>query len=134
MPTASITKVETVKSGVNADLFDPIADPLTLRMTLKFSADVMKLAKPTMLLTYQLIEFQTDTVFEQWAPWHTIPGTSAYAWVDLPSVYSLGLTWIPCGIFGFRGAVEVYDNYSTIIDAFDVSGVHWFHVKPVFFI
>lgn len=136
MLTVKITNVETVKGNTNANLFHPFNDPITLRLTISFSPDVLKLPQPTVAITYQIIELRTDQVFEQWRFFHTIGFQSIYAWVVLPTAHQLGLNWVGSDIFGFRGAAELYSFQGSAglktIDGHDVSPTHWFRVEAVF--
>ena len=136
MPTAKITKIETVKAGMNSDFFNPFGDPITLRMTINYSADIFQLPGPTVWQTFQIIELRTNTVFEQWRFQDAIKWPVTYSWVDLPTAQGLGLDWTASDIFGFRGAVEVFswqgEDGLVSTEAFDVSHIHWFRLAAVF--
>jgi hypothetical protein len=137
MATVKITNVETVKNGVNANLFNPFSDPITLRLTIEFSLSLPEQRlRPVIQVTFQIIELRTNQVFEDWR--FQIKPTPAgnYVWIDLPTADDLGLNWTGSDIFGFRGAVELFSNQGArglkSIDALDVSQVHWFRIEQVF--
>ncbi|SRR6266480_626685 len=136
MPTVNITNVETVKRGVNANLFHPFFDPITLRLTIMFSSDVFQLPQPRIYSTFQILELRTNQVFEEWRFQANPAPPGIYHWVDLPTAHDLGLVWSASDIFGFRGAVELFSFQRAsglqAVDALDVSEVHWFRVEPVF--
>jgi hypothetical protein len=136
VPTVNIVRIETVKAGVNSDFFNPFTDPITLRMTINYSADILQLPEPTVRKTFQILTLDTNTVVEQWRFQSSIPGPAVYSWVDLPTANALGLNWTGSDIFGFRGAVEVFsfqgESGLVSIDAFDVSDIHWFRLAAVF--
>src|SRR5690242_18653557 len=104
MPSVEIVRLETVKGNDNVNLFDPFGDPIVLRTTVNFSSDVLALPQPQVALTYQIIEFKTDVVFEQWTFQFGVPGPGIYHWLTLPTAYDLGLNWNPTDIFGARAS------------------------------
>jgi hypothetical protein len=136
MPTVKITNVETVKGTTNANLFHPFNDAITLRLTISFSPDALKLPQPMVAITYQIIELRTDQVFEQWRFFHNVRFQGIYAWVVLPTAHQLGLNWVASDIFGFRGAAELYSFQGPAglqsIDAQDVSQTRWFRLAAIF--
>jgi hypothetical protein len=106
-------------------------------MTTRFSYDVLKLPSPAVQLTYQIIDFRTNEVFEFWRFQFNYIYVVSEAWVDLPTAHDLGLNWIGSDLFGFRGAVEILSGQPggaglQATDIFDVSDVHWFRVEPIF--
>lgn len=136
MPSVKIEKLETVRGNDNVDLFNPFADPIVLRTTLDFSADVLALIQPQVLLTYQIIELRTDIVVEQWQFQFGVPGPGYYHWITLPTAYDLGLDWVGSDIFGARAAAEIFEFDGArglqAIDAMDVTPVHWFRFEPLY--
>ena len=135
MATVKITNVETVKNGVNANLFNPFSDPITLRLTIEYSLSLPeKRLQPVIQVTYQIIELRTNQVFED-GRFQTKPNPAGnYFWLDLPTAHDLGLNWGASDLFGFRGAAELFSSQRArwSIDALDVSEVHWFRIEPVF--
>lgn len=136
MPTVRIVRTETVKRGVNADLFNPFTDPLTLRLTVNFSPDFLQLQQPIARVTYQIISFYTNQIAYQLTDDFKAIFPSTYTWIDLPNAHDIGLSWIESEIFGFRGAAQLF-NYDEVdgylsLDALSVGPTHWFHVESVF--
>ncbi len=138
MPSVRIIRVETVKRGTNANLFNPFADQITLRLTTVYSSDVFRLAQPMVKITYQILALLDNQVkFHYSAQPRLYPGgVEYYSWIDLGTAHDLGLNWSGSQLFGFRGAVELFslegESGKRAIDAFDVSWTHWFRLEPLF--
>ncbi len=138
MPTVKIVRLETVKRGTNATLFDPYTDPITLRMTIMFSPDTVQITQPKLKLTFQIIALQDNQVkFQQTSEMDVSPsGGEVYAWVDLGTAHALGLQWTASQLFGFRGAVQIIsyqgDRGEISVDACAVADPHWFQLEAVY--
>jgi hypothetical protein len=138
MPSLRIIRVETVKRGTNANLFNPFTDPITLRLTTVYSADVFRLAQPRVHITYQILAMADNGVKFTHVAQHAVNpgGVEYYSWVDLGTAHALGLNWTGSQLFGFRGAVELFASAGeageVAIDAFDVAPIHWFRLEPIF--
>lgn len=133
MATVKITDAETFKRGVNANLFHPYNDPITLRLTIVYTVfqPQLRILRPVVQLTFQIIELRTNQVVEHWLfQAKPTPGEN-YGWLDIPTADDLGLNWVGSDIFGFRGAAELFSDQSKSIDAQDVSEVHWFRFEAL---
>ncbi len=138
MITAKIARHETVKRGEVATLFHPFTDPISLRMTIVVSGDGASVPHPiVMVSSFQIISFDDNQIkYQQQSQMEITPDGSAeyYMWIDLGSAYQLNLDWLNSGLFGFRGAVELFGPPGRVvggvtIDAHDVSEIRWFRFE-----
>ena len=136
MSILQIVRLETVKRGNNANLFNPFTDPITLRLTILFSP-TKPIPKPRLQITYRISDFKDNQVrFIKETSTDVKPnGEELYSWIDLGTAHDLGLNWTACQLFAFDGAVQLASYQGagfTSIDACAVAGPHWFELEKVF--
>jgi hypothetical protein len=147
MPSLRIQGLRTMnQAGVNAPLFDPFADALSLTLDLYASPDLLALPEAAFTAEFQIVDVHTHKVVVssysggrlQWGQYFWISkGNNWGPPADYQTPERWGLSWVTNSIFGFRGVIKAQyiptpGSGWTATDAFDVSAMRWFRVSEKF--
>ena len=146
MPTLRTTDVQVWnQNGDDATLLHPYFDAMSLAVGVEISADLIANLDTEYRVDFQIIDgvtntmavnaFQTYKLPESWPAWWFSVGNN---WgpntTDYTTAERWGLGWLPPYVFGLRAVITAARWTGTrfdIIDAFDVSAVRWFQLRPV---
>ena len=136
MSSVKIDRVETLKAGVSAELFNPFQDRISTRAIITTDGSGQNMV---LKVEFQILGFADNLVkFRHSNELQVCPTESSEypTWLELGTAAELNLRWDQGTVFGVRVAVEPFLDVpgtpTSSMDAVAVSEIHWFRLEPVY--